>query len=417
MQSGVGAPNGPKTAPFDRWFRYPAGFNSGTLQQCFALLGDTSGGLVVDPFAGVCTTGIQARSLGFEFLGLEAHPFIAELAALKFTHPADPSELIALARGITQRLEINEAYDELSLVERSFSPETLVWLASLRDRIKALRDNPWMLYLKWCLLGALRECASVKVGWPYQRPAVSRTPRIIDPQRAFMRRVQWMAEDLATTPTSPVASVHISDARLPEDWTRTIAQRKAAAIITSPPYLNNFDYADATRLELYFWGTVRSWLQMTSQIRSGMIIASTQQSRKALAEESAEILATLCPRSAAIIERLTREVRQERLLRRNGKQYDQVLPSYFADLTHVLINIREHGLPRAPVILVVGDSAPYGVYIDTPALLGGISEELGFTHASVLPIRHRGHRWRTNGIRHSVDLTEKVILLQAPGPH
>lgn len=416
MQSGIGAPNGPSRSPFDRWFRYPAGFNNETLQQCFALLRDNSGCLVVDPFAGVCTTGTQARSLGFEFLGLEAHPFIAELAALKFTHPTDLSELVALAKDIVQNLMISEVHDEESLVVRSFTPETLVWLVSLRNQIRALIDNHWMLYLKWCLLGALRDCAAVKVGWPYQRPAVSKTPHIIDPQHAFLRRVQWMAEDLEKVPIRPIGTVYSGDSRLSTDWTKAIAQRKAAAIITSPPYLNNYDYADATRLELYFWGTIRSWFQMTKEVRSGMIVASTQQSRKDIAQESAEVLARLCPHTAATVEFLTRKVRLERMQRHNGKQYDQVLPSYFADLVHVLMNIRNHSLAGAPVVIVIGDSAPYGVYIDTPMLLAEISEELGFTPISIIPLRRRGYRWRANTVRHSVELNEKVVLLDSPGP-
>lgn len=34
-------------------------------------------------------------------------------------------------------------------------------------------------------------------------------------------------------------------------------------LITSPPYLNNYDYADRTRLEMYFFGWAHSWRDIT----------------------------------------------------------------------------------------------------------------------------------------------------------
>ena len=59
---------------------------------------------------------------------------------------------------------------------------------------------------------------------------------------------------------------------------------------SSPPYLNNFDYADATRLELYFWGPVASWKEMCESVRSGMLVATTQQTRQAVARAAYEQL-------------------------------------------------------------------------------------------------------------------------------
>ncbi|MER3513726.1 MAG: hypothetical protein C4310_04470 [Chloroflexota bacterium] len=50
--------------------------------------------------------------------------------------------------------------------------------------------------------------------------------------------------------------------------------------VTSPPYLNNYDYADRTRLEMYFWGWVRSWRDITEKVRDKLIIAATTQIRR-----------------------------------------------------------------------------------------------------------------------------------------
>ena len=69
----------------------------------------------------------------------------------------------------------------------------------------------------------------------------------------------------------------------------------------------------------------------------------------------------------------------------------------------------------APVVWVVGDSAPYGIHFDTPGLLSELGESLGFAVVGEQQIRSRGKRWRTNGKRHQVDLCEKQVVWEAPG--
>jgi hypothetical protein len=240
-------------------------------------------------------------------------------------------------------------------------------------------------------------------------------PRITDPYKAFMRRATWMAEDLAAAvDVPPIARVYEGDARDARCWDAALAGRRAGAVITSPPYLNNFDYADATRLELYFWKVVGSWKQMTMHVRSGMIVATTQQSRRQLAAEASEMLAQLCPATHKFVQGLIASLQRERASRARGKEYDQLLPSYFVDLALVMIRIRQGTVPGAPVALVLGDSAPYGVYVDTPALIVSAAQELGFSHETTQTLRRRGLRWHTNGRRHSVGLSEKLVLLRLP---
>ena len=52
-----------------------------------------------------------------------------------------------------------------------------------------------------------------------------------------------------------LAKLRVDDARkcatVPSGW--------ATLVITSPPYANNYDYADATRLEMAFMGEIRGW--------------------------------------------------------------------------------------------------------------------------------------------------------------
>ena len=290
----------------------------------------------------------------------------------------------------------------------------MLQLVSIRDQLKAHPRRVTDRYLKWCLLGALRDCATVQVRWPYQRPGVPRKPRIADPSRAFMRRAEWMAADLSGVPRDAQSTVLQGDARRLDDWGRLLRDKPASAVITSPPYLNNFDYADATRLELYFWGVATTWSEMVSHVRAEMLIASTQQTRKDRAREAMVSLGSRAPNLASVLRSLTERLEAERIRRARGKEYDRVIGPYFEGMSSVFTNIRESVQPGGYIVFVVGDSAPYGVHVDTPTLLAQLAQELGLEFLDLTTIRHRGTRWLTNGTRHQHPLAERLLTLRRP---
>ncbi|MEV0474433.1 DNA methyltransferase [Streptomyces prunicolor] len=417
--SGRGRSHGTsRKEAFDRWFRYPAGFASDYVSTLLETLDLDPGSLIIDPFAGSGVTGTAARSAGHSFYGIETHPLIAELANLKLqTPPGSPESLIETASSLAKTAEqmAPSAGDalkkEADLTQRCFQPAVLARLVSLRDIIRAGHAGQWGPYAKWALLGTLRDVASVRVGWPYQRPGSQRQPRFTDPLERFIQRAMWMAEDLqrgVTIRSDISASVTHGDSRDPETWKGAIG---AQGCVASPPYLNNFDYADATRLELYFWGDVTSWADMCSTVRSGMITATTQQTSVGAAREASSKLARFV-NVGATVQELTAQLQAERDKRNRGKEYDRVIPDYFAAMAQILENLAKSMTSGAPFVWLVGDSAPYGVYIDTPGLIGQIGEQVGFSMEKDIVLRRRGQRWASNQTRHDVELSERLILLR-----
>lgn len=373
--------------------------------------------MIVDPFAGSGVTGTAARGVGMSFSGLEAHPLIAELASLKLRHPsADPAGLRKAATAVADEagqgpLDTGPTPD---LVRRSFAPEVLGRLLAIRSLVRERDQGAWEPYLKWALLGTLRDVASVRVGWPYQRPTISRQAPHADPVARFRRRATMIAEDLALLSGMPSggtqAVMACADSRDAGAWSLCVPV-PADGCVSSPPYLNNFDYADATRLELYFWGDVTSWAEMCSDVRSGMVVATTQQSRAPVAQEALESLSRYGKTGGEIVG-LTRRLAAERKQRKRGKEYDQVIPSYFLGISQTLENLAEALKPGAPAVWLIGDSAPYGVYIDTPAIIGQLAVEHGLTVEEDMLLRHRGNRWANNSTRHKMKLSERLVLLR-----
>nr|WP_237552566.1 DNA methyltransferase [Streptomyces sp. SID5789] len=419
--SGRGRKHGTSSSePFDRWFRYPAGFASDYVALLLERLKVQPRSIILDPFTGSGVTGTAARGMGHSFYGIEAHPLIAELASLKFQPaPAPVGSLTETAQRLATLAASQTAVaqgqleEESELVLRCFAQPVLAQLVALRNIIRNGEGGVWDPHVKWALLGTLRDVATARVGWPYQRPGQKRQPRFTDALARFCQRATWMAEDLHRTEAlsdSFYGEVTQGDARSGSSWAK-IESASAHGCVSSPPYLNNFDYADATRLELYFWGEVKSWAQMCSDVRSDMLVATTQQSSVGNARSAQSDLKKYSTVGEEIND-IASKLQGEREKRERGKEYDRVIPAYFLAIAQVLENLSSRLVEGAPTAWLIGDSAPYGIYVDTPTLIGRLAEQFGFEVEQDRKLRARGKRWGTNATRHQVELSERLLLLR-----
>lgn len=163
-------------------------------------------------------------------------------------------------------------------------------------------------------------------------------------------------------------------------------------VVTSPPYLNNFDYAEMTRMLLYFWGVADSWGDITSKVRSRLIV-NTTTALKGHKDKQSLYLSRIFP---ALQRRLVPLVEQLALLRTQKagkKEYDLLVYPYFAQMTDVLKECHRCLKQDAPIHIMVADAALYGVHISTPQFLAEILENIGFRSVHCEFVRRRGHRW------------------------
>ena len=170
--SGRGRSHGTSSAePFDRWFRYPAGFASDYVSLLIDRLSLQPGQTIVDCFAGSAVTGTAARGRGLAFLGIEAHPMMADLANAKLAVDVDPMAItkaaLTVVRGAEMSLKLSMAATleraraaEPDLIQRSFDSPVLDELLALRRSVHKIADAEQQ-NLKWALRGTLRDVASV----------------------------------------------------------------------------------------------------------------------------------------------------------------------------------------------------------------------------------------------------------------
>jgi hypothetical protein len=98
---------------------------------------------------------------------------------------------------------------------------------------------------------------------------------------------------------------------------------------------------------------------------------------------------------------------------RSGKKsFDILTLLYFQDMYDVLKETRRVVRSKSKAFLILGDSAPYGVHVPTTELLGRVSQNVGFNSYHIHKIRSRGTKWKTLKNRHSLELSENVLVIK-----
>lgn len=67
---------------------------------------------------------------------------------------------------------------------------------------------------------------------------------------------------------------------------------------------------------------------------------------------------------------LVEQVAAARKAQRGDKRFDLVMAGYFTDMFRVLLNLRPLLDPKGRVLLILGDSALYGVHVKTDEFVG-----------------------------------------------
>lgn len=276
---------------------YPGTFTASLPAALIQTLSEP-GDVVVDPFAGIGTTGVEALRLGRNTLLFELNPIArataivsaglvllrrsdpgtlkalfnylsAELDAcfpskqdrisLLPLHPSPPGELPALGALETLRELTSADADERELA-RWFAPGTLK--AVLRLRQRAAGDMPAFAALcLWVMLSdRLRSLSSQTRSWGHVADCV--LPKEADFKekdvgaacRRWLTLTRRSIDQIALESARISCSAVVTDA----DWSKVpstnLAQGQADLMITSPPYGGAIDYVRSQRLSLYLAG-------------------------------------------------------------------------------------------------------------------------------------------------------------------
>lgn len=413
-------------APVHSWFTYPAGFSYKAVEHSFAQQNLVPGASVVyDPFMGSGTTNLVAKKAGLSSIGVEAHPFVFDITQSKMYWELDFDEVSQFKSDIPQIIgtlpsaeTMEKSNSELfpELILKCFLPEALYALRLIRDEIKnsAKYSSETKRFLSTALICTLRDVSIAATGWPYIAPnKVKITSMSKNAVETFMKRVSKMENDLGIVRAEANTTQNEHRLILGSSTQTDIPSESVDHIFTSPPYLNNFDYADRTRLEMYFMGEATTWGDISSNIRTKLMTSATTQISRA---DSKYVLdpdiKAASPEIYEFLQESESSLEKLRHIKGGKKSYDLLVTGYFNDIFKILSDNFRVLKSGSEALYILGDSAPYGVHIPTDELIGRLGVGIGFKDYEIEVLRVRGGKWANNPQRHSVPLRETIVRLR-----
>jgi len=397
--------------PRHRWYRFKEGFSAGLVRSFIDdyMPADRRGRLL-DPFLGSGTTAVEGARLGHNVHGIETNPFMAFLAKVKTRNYADVSNLEAIALKCLKnqdRAAVFALPNDTTLVER---PGLIKWLLNkkvgrrfeqLRTAIARIEPISVRNLLLLALMSSIEDVANARKDgkcWRYKRDwhRLGFDASALDD--AFAAQVVRFADDVAACPKlKGHATVLHADARQPMAHSK--GEGLYDGVLTSPPYLNSFDYTDIYRPELLLLKEARNARELR-QLRF-----ATLRSHVQVAWEPSTSL------EIPLLQQKIREIDSTGLW---CGRIPQMINAYFVDIDGVVEQCARHLRVGAKAAFVVADSAYRGVVIPVDLILGKICERHGFIMEKVTLLRQtlgNGNHQR----RSSERLKEVMVVAEYRG--
>ena len=418
-----------RKAPVHRWFPFLVGFSHLLVKETLRYFNLNEKDLVFDPFMGSGTTALVGKEIGVNVVGNEINPFLYKICKTKIaSHKLNDSiELMntgkKMLKNALEEWKNVDLSDEHPLLKKCYPISNLKKLVTLRNLItEGNIEKKHKLYFSIILTRCLLYSAQVGINIPYLSWSSRKKPQEVF--MLFKENLKMVCEDLKAISKvinrNVKTKVFLHDSRCKNNEIRA---KSVSMIFTSPPYLNNFDYGESLKVFLYFWKIANNWGDITEKIRKVSVASATTYYRECeLSSKSyeeilgKEFLNEIPNTSHEILLRASlikkRIIQKERLTRSKKKSFDLLTLSYFRDMFLVLREMYRVLKKGALCFIVIGDSAPYGIYVPSDTILGQMGIEMGFSSYTLQPLRERGIKWKTLTYRHNRRLRESLLILR-----
>lgn len=347
------------------YHRYPAKFLPNLVQKLIEEY-TTQDDLVADFFAGCGTTLVEAKVHGRESIGVDINP-VAQLITKAKTNPIEPKKLSLLFEQLTLQFEKYdyEKYNNTVVHERIdywFFPEEKYKIAFLYDLILQMNDKKTVDFFLVSLSHILKNCSR----WLQSstKPQVDKNKEISEPFKTFILHTKKMmkrndefynqlkSKNLLKTK----CNIKLKDARK-----TSIKSNTVGAIITSPPYVTSYEYADIHQLTGYWY----EYISDIAKFRKNFIGTFYSLNQK-----------TTC--DSLIAQDIVNE-----LLNKDERTAKEVA-NYFNDMQQVGIEMRRVLKEGGHVCLVIGNTTFKDVKIKSAEVFLDILSGLGFQTIDVI---------------------------------
>ncbi len=402
--------------PVHRWYRFKEGYSRDLVHLLLGSVGRHAKACL-DPFGGSGTTALACQEVGLKCHSFEVNPFLHSVAQSKLETSYTVNEFEKAVSQIKVNLD-RHGTDEYEIPIMStitkrpqtdkwlFAPSTLQAILAIRYSISKT-PSVYKALLLTILASILPDigntikdgkCVRYKKGWRQGRTTRNSV------YRKFFERCQAFREDINYLETRSKFS-NRDYCRLGSslDELSRFPEQAVELVITSPPYLNSFDYTDVYMPELWALGFVSNYEDVRN-LRAKTLRSHVQVKWK---NDNQSLNGKIKP----IV---------DQIVQGNEQIWNSTIPNmitgYFSDMANVLRELRRIISPGGKLCIIVGTSSYYKVTIPTDLLLAEIAISLGFRFDELRIIRElkRSTKQTTKSGKALPPLRESLLILTAP---
>jgi DNA modification methylase len=363
---------------------------------------------VLDPFLGGGTTGVALAQAGVDVVGIEYNPFIRLVSQVK--SEAEHVNIRQVRHFITRINWTHLATNNVTIPALStlhnaeyFRPSDIATLLGLANHIQSSKlrrvDRRFLLVGVASAIDSIvnlrKDGRALRYVEKPDRPVVS---------EAIYAAWSTMLDDLADVHfTGEFEVLEGTATRLDQVLRRSACEGLFDAVLCSPPYLNNFDYSEVYKLELWLLGFIQSYSQWR-ELRSATI-----RSHHSVKFHSTNYLASN-PATYNLSRRLADMVTSPCLGTDEARhRMGPVILGYFDDMYLAFKQVWRTLRPGGILTYVVANSRHGFLPVATDVLLGEIAQHIGFEPLEIIILKQRNGRTRQKRF-----LRESVVIMRKP---
>jgi DNA modification methylase len=401
-----------KNMPRHRWYYFKEGFSPLLVETAIKKSEINEDDLVIDIFSGCGTVPLVSSLSNVNSIGYEINPFMIFVAKAKLSDVKSNTfnfyldKIVAgIKKGKKTALENYSTFSENGENEKwLFNKKVLRGFEGGWETTKEIPYEVAKLYRLALVSSTMMNSNAVKDGKclrykkNWKELLYSQDSLLND----FIENCTIIADDLKNTRILKVATILKGDVREKLGGSKI---KKFKLCITSPPYLNSFDYSDIYRPELFLCKYI------TNNNNLGKLRLGTLRSHMQINWE--------LPKKSEfgmLYEKSTNELSKKKELLWN-KKIPTMIQAYFEDIETLLIKLKRNAEKDAQLWIIVSTSAYAGVEIPVDLIIADIGTKKGWELVEIKNIRNMRNSTQNaqkyiEGIGTTKRLRECIIILK-----
>lgn len=243
------------------YHRYPAKFIP-TLASYLIKQNSKPGDLVCDPFGGCGTTLVEAKISGRRSIGIDINPLASLISKTKIT-AIDPQKLEDESEELLLKIRETRSLHEVTNERLNywFDKKTLADLQKIYEVILESPKGETQRFFMCAFSHILKNCSR----WLMKsiKPTINKNKKPVDVNLTFSKHLTFMMKKnlefyqaLLRSNNKPIQSkFYLRDAR-----NTGLPDNSIDYILTSPPYVTSYEYADLHQLSLLWFENIDNWI-------------------------------------------------------------------------------------------------------------------------------------------------------------